>query len=420
MRKRLTVADLRIELYGHLIGHLIGKDWRTFDFRTDRAAFEHFELGSTVLSESVPLDAVQNRSRIARRRNFFVEMLPEGRVLTNLANSIRTAEHDVIALLAHFGRDVAGAVQVYDPELPGELRTPHATKLTAREVSDLLQNTQKMPLGNSPITGKSSLAGVQDKIVLANIDGIWHQVHDGYPSTHIIKPESRDYPTMIYDEEFGARIARAVGVAEYATELQDFNGITALVIERYDRSPEMPQGRIHQEDLNQALGAHGNEKYQERGGKVSLRRIAEVFSKNGDNDSLTKLLKLNTIAVAVGNLDLHAKNISVLHFLDGNSTMAPAYDMVPQKHQSNDERMALAVNGKYEHSRITTVDITEEAESWGMQNPAIVVTETLEMVAAFVEAEEPDPRAYKNLGQEIHTFTRNLIAGWPAIKVKTR
>lgn len=414
------MADLRIELYGHLIGHLVGKDWRAFDFRTDRTAFEHFELGSTVLSESVPLDAVQNRSRIARRRNFFAEILPEGRVLTNLANSIRVAEHDVITLLAHFGRDVAGAVQIYDPEFPGEPRTPHATKLTARAVSDLLQNTLMMPLGNKPVTGKSSLAGVQDKIVLANINNGWHQVHDGYPSTHIIKPESRDYPTVIYDEEFGARISRAVGVAEYATELRDFNSITALVIERYDRSPDMPQGRIHQEDMNQALGAHGNEKYQELGGKVSLRRIAEVFSKNGDNESLTKLLKLNIIAVAIGNLDLHAKNISLLHFLDGNSKIAPAYDMVPQKHQPNDGRMALAVNGKYEHSRITTTDIVEEAESWGMQNPAIVVTETLETVAAFVDTEEPDPRAYKNLRQEIHTFTENLIAGKPAASAKTR
>ena len=410
------MADLRIELYGHLIG----KDWQAFDFRTDRAAFERLGLGSTVLSESVPLDAVQNRSRAARRRNFFAEMLPEGRVLTNLANTIRASEHDVINLIAHFGRDVAGAVQIYDPELPGEPRTPHTTKLTAREARDLLLNTQKMPLGNRPVTGKSSLAGVQDKIVLANINGAWHQVHDGYPSTHIIKPESRDYPTVIYDEEFGARIARAVGVAEYATELQNFSGFTALVIERYDRSPDMPQGRIHQEDMNQALGAHGNEKYQELGGKVNLRRIAEVFSKNGDNESLTKLLKLNTIAVAAGNLDLHAKNISVLHFLNGSSAMAPAYDLVPQKHQSNDGRMALAVNGKYEHSRITAADIVEEAESWGMQNPAIVVTETLERVAAFVDAEKPDPRAYGNLRQEIHTFTRNLIAGRPATKVKGR
>lgn len=405
------MTNLRVELYGHLVGHLVGKDWRTFDFATDRRAFEKFELGSTVLSESVPLDVISNRARTTRRRNFFTELLPEGRILTNLANSIRAAEHDTLTLLAHFGRDVAGAIQIYDSALPSEPRTPHTTQLTARGVSDLLLNTQLTPLGNNPGTGKSSLAGVQEKIVLAYIDSEWCQVHDGYPSTHIIKPESRDHPTVIFDEEYGARIARAVGVSEYTSELQDFTGVTGLVIERYDRALDAPQGRIHQEDMNQVLGAHGNEKYQEHGGKVSLRRIAEVFRKNGDNDSLIKLLKINTIAVALGNVDLHAKNISILHFPDGSSTMAPAYDMVPLMHQHNDGRMALAINGEYAHSRITASDIVEEAMAWEMRNPARVVAETLETVAALIETEEPDPRAYENLNTEIGTFTRNLLAG---------
>lgn len=409
--RRPTVADLRVELYGHLVGHLAGANWRTFDFLTDRVAFENFELGSTVLSESVPLDVVQNRARAARRRNFFAELLPEGRILTNLANSIRASEYDTITFLAHFGRDVAGAIQIYDPAMPGEPRTPHITQLTAHGVRELLLNTQSTPLGNNPVTGKSSLAGVQDKIVLAFIDNEWHQVHDGYPSTHIVKPESRDHPTVIFDEEYGARIARAVGVSEYSSELQDFGGVTGLVIERYDRSVGAPPDRIHQEDMNQVLGAHGNEKYQELSGKVSLRRIAEVFGKNGDNDSLIRLLKVNTIAVALGNVDLHAKNISILHFPDGSSTMAPAYDMVPLMHQRNDGRMALAINGEYAHWRITAVDIVEEATAWGMRDPVHVVTETLETVAAFIEVEKPDPRAYENLVQDIRTFTRNLLEG---------
>lgn len=60
------MANLRVELYGHLVGHLVGKDWRTFDFATDRRVFEKFELGSTVLSESVPLDVISNRVRLTQ------------------------------------------------------------------------------------------------------------------------------------------------------------------------------------------------------------------------------------------------------------------------------------------------------------------------------------------------------------------
>lgn len=86
----------------------------------------------------------------------------------------------------------------------------------------------------------------------------------------------------------------------------------------------------------------------------------------------------------------------------------------------NDGRMALAVNGEYARSRITVVDIIEEARSWGMRNPEPVVTEILERVSAFVRREKPDPRVYKNLVQDIRTFIRNLIEGKPAMESEGR
>ncbi|GAB3542827.1 type II toxin-antitoxin system HipA family toxin [Arthrobacter tecti] len=408
------MGELRVELYGHLVGWLVGTDWRTFDFRTDRSAFDHFELGSTILSESVPLNVTANRGRAARRRNFFSELLPEGRILTNLAASVGAREHDVVTLLAHYGRDVAGAMQIWDPDRPGEPRRPHATALTDEGVRALLLDTLAEPLGNSPLTGKTSLAGVQDKIVLARVDKRWHRVHDGYPSTHIVKPESRDHPTVIFDEEYGARAARSFGLCQTKTWLADFDGLPALVIERYDRAPDAPQGRLHQEDMNQVLGAHANEKYQELGGKVSLRRIAEVFRKNGDDDSLERLLALSVLAVALGNVDMHAKNLSLLHGPTGSSTLAPAYDMVPLRHQRNDGRMALSINGVYQHDSITAADLAAEGSGWRMRRPDLVVNRTLESIEAFAAAEEPDPRAYGRLRLDVLSFTRRLLRGKPA------
>ena len=118
------MGDLRVELYGRLVGHLVGTGSRTFDFRTERSVLQHWPPGSTVLSEAVPLSLVENRARAARRRNYFAELLPEGRVLSDLASRARVAESDVVGLLARFGRDVAGAVELYDPDAPGEPRTP--------------------------------------------------------------------------------------------------------------------------------------------------------------------------------------------------------------------------------------------------------------------------------------------------------
>ena len=410
------MADLTVELYGHPIGHLAKTGRESFDFLTDITTFKKFQLGSTILSESVPLLAVQGRGGKARRCNYFGELLPEGRILSDLADSIGTSEFDVLTLLAHFGRDVAGAVQIYDPSKPGEPRTPQTTQLTEDQVKNLLLNTRSTPLANRPILGKTSLPGVQDKIVLARIADSWHQVLDGYPSTHIIKPESKEHPSLIFDEEYGARIAREVGLANYSTVLESFNGTVGLVIARYDRFDEIPPTRIHQEDMNQALGARKNQKYQQHGGKVSLRRIAEIFSKNGDRDSLIRLLKLNTLAVAIGNLDLHAKNISILHLENGESTLAPAYDTVPLIHHPNtDKKMALAVNGKYFHAQITKADIVAEAASWGLKESQKVVNDTLEIVGSVVVTQKPDSRAYRELDRDIGMFTRNLLDGKPTM-----
>lgn len=409
------MADLVVELYGYTVGRLIRKQGRSFDFATDAEAFEHFPLGSTVLSESVPLNAVQNPSHGARRRNFFSEVLPEGQILKDLADTIRVDTSDVISLLTRYGRDVAGAIQIYDPTAPGEPRTPYTTPMTNKEINILLRATKLRPLGNNPISGKTSLAGVQDKIVLARIHSEWHQVHDGYPSTHIIKPESPQLPTVIFDEEYGARIAKELQLTTYATHLEDFDGMFGLVIERYDRTTEIPPIRIHQEDMNQALGASGNQKYQESGGKVSLKRIASIFARNGEDDSLVGLLKLNTVSMAIGNVDLHAKNISILHMANGESSMAPAYDLVPLTRQpTSDRRMALAVNGKYAHASISVQDLVDEAGSWGMKDSEEIIMETLRVIADFVRVEKPHVRASENLARDIGQFVRNLLAGAPA------
>ena len=50
--------------------------------------------------------------------------------------------------------------------VPGEPRAPRLDPLDAAGVAALLEHVQDFPLGNKPKGGKSSLAGVQDKIVL--------------------------------------------------------------------------------------------------------------------------------------------------------------------------------------------------------------------------------------------------------------
>ena len=404
------MADLVVELYGTLIGTLKG-DWRTFDLVIESDAVRTFGIDSSILSVAIPLALVPTRAHKQKRRNFFQELLPEGRMLKRLAQEAHVSERDVIGMLRRYGRDVAGALQIWDPDMPGEPRQPRLEPLDEVSVAKLLENVQDFPLGNKPRGGKSSLAGVQDKIVLAKSTEGWNRALDGYPSTHILKPVPEGLPTVIYDEEYGARLTRAVGLTTHNTWIEEFSGVPALVIERYDRSPDAPQARLHQEDFNQVLGASGDEKYQRYGGKVSLARVARVLDQHTEPEDLVNLLRMLVVAAAVGNLDMHAKNISLLHHADGAVTLAPAYDYVPQTHQKNDGEMALAVAGEYRHAEITREHLIDEALSWGLANAERTIDPVLEVVLDSVRYEEPHPGAYPHLTEDIEGFTQNLLEG---------
>ncbi|GAB3915058.1 hypothetical protein GCM10011575_46630 [Microlunatus endophyticus] len=407
------MGDLTVELYGSPIGRLSGS-WQTFDFHAEPDAVRRYGLDSLILSVAIPLAVVTSRSNRRRRQAFFAGLLPEGRMLSRMADEAAVATYDTIGLLRRYGRDIAGALQIWDADDPGEPRTPATEPLSERAVAELLARVGDEPLANRPVGGKTSLAGVQDKIVLARTADGWAQVLDGYPSTHILKPETIGHPSMIYDEEYGSRFARALGLAEFETRLETFDTTPALVIERYDRNPrETGNQRIHQEDFSQALGLSGDQKYQRHGGGASLARVASTLARHAEPGSLRTLLMLTTLSVAIGNLDLHTKNISLLHRTDQSITPAPAYDVVPQTHLPNDGALALMIAGKYQHAAISRDDLVREAAGWGLRDAAKIIDDTLDRVLDVTASELPDPRAYAGLLADIARFASNLRAGRP-------
>lgn len=406
------MSDLVVELYGSTIGWLTGRG-PTFDFVTSPDAIDEFGLDSLVLSVAVPFAAVPARGGRARRQNFFRELLPEGQMLVRLAQQAGVPPYDVVGMLRAYGRDVAGALQIRDPEAPGEPRTPALEPLSQVEVGALLTDVASYPLANKPPTGASTLAGVQDKILLVRTAEGWARALDGYPSTHILKPVSRDHPTIIYDEEYGARLARALGLTSFATTITELDAVPALVVERYDRevTAEGLPRRIHQEDLNQALGLQGDQKYQRYGGKASLARVAHQLTVLGDRAALRRLARMTVLAVAVGNLDMHAKNLALVHRRDGTVDLAPAYDVVPQTHLPNDGELALAVDRTYRHGAVTRANLAAEIGAWGVRDADDLVGATLDEILDAVAHEAPHPHAHPALRDDVARFTRNLLVG---------
>lgn len=401
---------LTVELHGTTLGTLSG-DARTFDFLPAAEAIERFGTNSTVLSVAVPLVATQRRDHASRRRNWFAELLPEGDQYEYLITQAGIRRDDVPAFLARYGRDVAGAVQVWDLDDPTEPRTPAVRALSHADVRALLEDPIQAPLANDPRAGRSSLGGVQPKVVLVRTDAGWGQALGGFPTTHILKPRlPGDHATVIYDEEFGSRIARRMGLAPFDTAIESFAGLPALTIERFDRHEG---SRIHQEDFAQALGARGIQKYQEYGGVVSLRRIADVLTMHAPESELHRLARLVVLTAGLGNLDMHAKNIGLLHPLDGDVVLAPAYDVVPQAHLSADGKLALAINRKYRHLGLTRSDVVAEVSSWGMRRAERIVGDALEELQSVLGAEDPLDGSAASLKPSVTSFVQNLADGSP-------
>ena len=396
---------LAVELYDHIIGTLEG-DARDFDFFPMPSGLDRFGANSPVLSVAVPLTPAPRRDRATRRRNWFSELLPEGDQYDHMLAQGGLRRGDTPSFLARYGRDVAGALQIWDLDDPTEPRTPDLRPVDDAAIRELLTDPLRSPLGNDTVTGRSSLGGVQPKIVLVRTEHGWAQSLGGHPTTHILKPRlGGALSTTIFDEEFGARIARRLGLSEVATTIDDFDGLPALVIERFDRHDG---ARVHQEDFNQALGAEGNQKYQEVGGVVSLQRVAETLQRHAPRSDLLRFARMVTLAVAIGNLDMHTKNIGLLHLPDGEVRLSPAYDVVPQTHQRNDGRLALAVNGTYIHSDVTRADLEAEFSRWGLSAKASAVDETLDAIADIVEHERPVEGAFPQLREQILGFIAAL------------
>ena len=67
----------------------------------------------------------------------------------------------------------------------------------------------------------------------------------------------------------------------------------------------------------------------------------------------------------LGDHDAHAKNLAILR-LPGRSVLADVYNAVPNLFQAGrvDYNLALAIDGSFDHRRISAAHLIREAEHW--------------------------------------------------------
>lgn len=344
---------------------------------TDEALDLH--AGERVLSLSMPVSSkpVTDHATDPTRRPvaaFLEGLLPEGNLRTQVAGALGVASIDKMALLRQVGYECAGAVQF----LPRG-SVPSAGSLRILSDDAVVELVETLPTYALPEGAglQASLAGIQDKILLAAVDDGWAWPEGGALSTHLIKPEPAEGVALrhlVQTEDWAMRVAVRAGLRAAGSRVEAFGERDAIVVERYDRTAE--GRRIHQEDFCQALGLDPQAKYEApvaaapagRSRPSRLKYVADLASPRAHDPAAfrRRLLEMVAFNVVIGNGDAHSKNYSLLLAEDGSVELAPLYDVAPVHYLAPRFRgTGHLINGRARLDHVSLDDLAQEAAGWG-------------------------------------------------------
>jgi serine/threonine-protein kinase HipA len=256
------------------------------------------------------------------------------------------------------GLDCPGAVRFTQPDQTGQVMrgAGRIIWLTEDDVAQVLRelgrdSTSWLGVGS---TGQFSLAGAQAKTALLHQDGRWGIPSGPTPTTHILKPAIAGLGGHDLNEHLCLDAARRCGLPAVRSRIARFGDQSAIVVDRYDRYPSGTGfGRIHQEDLCQALSVPPTRKYQNEGGP-GPSGIADLFRRSMPIRVAEQAVRGFADALIwnwlIGGTDAHAKNYSLL-LSQGEVRLAPLYDIasaLPYGDHEKKLRLAMKIGGDYQ------------------------------------------------------------------------
>ncbi len=375
------MRTLEVLLGDDMVGHVQEtRKGARFSYSAD--AVERFG-GLPLLSLSLPVKMRPFGEE--KTANWFEGLLPEGARRDNLCKRFGLSRYDWMGLLAEVGWECAGAVRVYE-EGDSCVEKGSYERVSPDDLAKKLSSCFSFAPDIFATSYRVSLGGFQEKICIAaprmDAEGAGLKLDEvflpegGAASTHIIKPEPKDYPGLAQSEAWAMTAASVAARCSKVSLLALDGAPDALVVERYDRmGAQWPcdVSRLHQEDACQALGLAPSQKYasegSEKGNDPTYRKIAGLLTNFADDPmgELAELLRHMTINVALGNWDAHAKNISMLYKQTASPSVAPLYDVVPiAEIEPRTDLMSMRIAGTLDPSLATGEALLGEAVSWGL------------------------------------------------------
>ena len=373
------------------------------------------ESFATIPGRRPPVDAVSN---------LLGGYVPEGNHREAMAAKRRIDKDNLFALLREFGGSIAGAVTLREADEPMPYR-PSYEPLDDRALAAKLKQAIEDSDQGIPHDSRSTLPGYQPKVLVAQADGQWAYPHGRAHSTHILKPQVPARPSRILDEHYSHLLTRQIGLSSYRSEIRTAGRMTYLAIERFDRAVIDGQVHLHhQEDAAQALSLdwrNTDVKFQEPDWptdpkRATVRRIAELLgSIPGGDVAVEQWLRQLTFHVAIGNNDAHAKNVALMHLPTGTA-LSQVYDALPNLFQAGLVKwdLALAVDGTFDHRKLSVESILAEARSWGViasTRASSLVSTTLHALEHAITTVNPPTGVSNGMIDQLGWNVSRLLAG---------
>ncbi len=309
---------------------------------------------------------------------FFSNLLPEGHLLTYLADLGRINPEREFFLLWLLGHDLPGAVTVRPAD--GETLPP---------------TTRTGPAGAPLPTAaplRFSLAGVQLKFsAVMEASGGLTIPTEGMGGSWIAKLPSKRFEAVPENEFAMMTLARDVGIEVPEIQLVPTSRIEGLpedlpenfgrtlAIRRFDRGADSVRTQI--EDFAQVFNVFPDSKYKH----VSYRNIAEVIWAETGENGVAEFVRRLAFNAFIGNADMHLKNWSLIYRDGRTAALAPAYDLVATVAYIRSDEMALSLAGTkamYDVSKALFARFAAKARL----PESVVVDTALETAGRFHEA----------------------------------
>jgi len=379
------------------------------------------------LSLSLPLATQQFFGDIVH--HFFDNLLPDNpQVRSRIQRCFKVATDQPFDLLAKIGKECVGAIQLASGEVTEDSNKILFQPLKEKEIATILRDTQHYPLGMTDESDdfRISIAGAQEKTAFLHWQGKWCKPLGITPTTHIFKLplgiiqyQQLDLRDSCENEWLCSQIVAAFGLPVANCEIQQFEEIKVLVVERFDRvlsSDGKRLLRLPQEDMCQALGVSSHLKYQADGGP-GIVSIMQLLLNSTEPERYRELFfRAQVVFWLLAAIDGHAKNFSIHIDAAGAFRLTPLYDIMSaypliasKQLHAKKIKMAMALKGKTNHyhwlaglQRRYFLNTAKESK-YSMQKAEQIIDELLAKVEPVIdEVSKKMPSAFpKKISQPI-------------------